>query len=47
GAVLLALCGFGLRPMSREQTVRWARWFFLYSLVYLPVLLATMVLGRS
>ena len=46
GAVLLALCGFGLRPMSCEQTNRWARWFFLYSIVYLPVLFAAMVLGR-
>jgi protoheme IX farnesyltransferase len=46
GAVLLALCGFGLRPMSREKTHRWARWFFLYSLVYLPVLFAALVLGR-
>ena len=46
GAVLLALCGFGMRPMSREQTNRWARWFFLYSIVYLPVLSAALVLGR-
>jgi protoheme IX farnesyltransferase len=46
GAVLLALCGFGLRAMTREQTVRWARWFFLYSIVYLPVLFAALVLGR-
>lgn len=47
GAVLLALCGFGLRPMTREQTDRWARWFFLYSIIYLPVLFAALVLGRS
>jgi protoheme IX farnesyltransferase len=47
GAVLLALCGFGLRKMSREQSTRWARWFFLYSIVYLPVLFAALVLGRS
>ncbi|HEX9101776.1 MAG TPA: protoheme IX farnesyltransferase, partial [Polyangia bacterium] len=46
GAVLLALCGFGMRPMTREQTHRWARWFFLYSLVYLPVLFVALVLGR-
>ena len=32
--------------MTREQTHRWARWFFLYSLVYLPVLFAALVLGR-
>jgi protoheme IX farnesyltransferase len=47
GAVLLALCGFALRPMSTEQTRRWARWFFLYSIVYLPVLFAALVLGRT
>jgi protoheme IX farnesyltransferase len=47
GAVLLALCGLGLRPMTREQTDRWARWFFLYSIIYLPVLFAALVLGRS
>ena len=35
-----------LRPMSNEQTHRWARWFFLYSLVYLPVLFTALVLGR-
>jgi protoheme IX farnesyltransferase len=46
GAVLLAICGFGLRPMTREQLVRWARTFFIYSLVYLPVLFAALVLGR-
>ncbi len=46
GAVLLALCGLGLRAMTRAQTVRWARWFFLYSIVYLPVLFAALVLGR-
>ena len=47
GAVLLALCGFGLRAMSSEQTRRWARWYFLYSIIYLPVLFAALVLGRS
>jgi protoheme IX farnesyltransferase len=46
GTVLLALCAFGLRKMSREQTQRWGRWFFLYSIVYLPVLFAALVLGR-
>lgn len=46
GAVLVALCGVGLRPMTREQTSRWARWFFLYSLIYLPVLSAALVIGR-
>jgi protoheme IX farnesyltransferase len=46
GAVLLALCGYALRPMSDEKTQRWARWFFLYSLVYLPVLFTTLVIGR-
>jgi protoheme IX farnesyltransferase len=46
GAVLLAICGFGLRAMTREQTNRWARGFFIYSLVYLPVLFAAMVIGR-
>jgi protoheme IX farnesyltransferase len=46
GAVLLALCGFGMRPMSVEKTHRWARWFFLYSLVYLPVLFTALVIGR-
>ncbi len=47
GAVLLALCGFGLRPMTDDQTRRWARWFFFYSIIYLPVLFAALVLGRS
>ncbi|MCU1277304.1 MAG: protoheme farnesyltransferase [bacterium] len=47
GAVLLAICALGLRPMSREQTHRWARWFFLYSLVYLTVLCTALVIGRS
>jgi len=47
GAVLLALCGWGLRPMAPEQTNRWARWFFLYSIVYLPVLFAALVFGRA
>ncbi len=46
GAVLLALCGVGMRTMTREQTHRWARWFFLYSLLYLPVLFTALVLGR-
>jgi len=46
GAVLLALCGFGMRPMSVEKTHRWARWFFLYSLIYLPVLFTALVIGR-
>jgi len=47
GAVLLALCGLGLRPMTEEQTRRWARWFFLYSIIYLPVLFAALVFGRA
>jgi protoheme IX farnesyltransferase len=47
GAVLLALSGIGLRPMTEEQTRRWARWFFLYSLIYLPVLFAALVFGRT
>jgi protoheme IX farnesyltransferase len=47
GAVLLALCGFALRPLTPAQTHRWARWFFLYSIVYLPILIAALVLGRS
>jgi protoheme IX farnesyltransferase len=47
GAVLLALCGLGLRPLSTEQTRRWARGFFLYSIVYLPLLFAALVLGRA
>ena len=46
GAVLLAICGLGLRPMTREQTMRWARTFFIYSIIYLPVLFAALVLGR-
>jgi heme o synthase len=46
GGVLLALCGYGLRPMSREQINRWARWFFLYSIIYLPILFAALVIGR-
>jgi protoheme IX farnesyltransferase len=46
GAVLLAICGLGLRPMSEEQTRRWSKSFFIYSLVYLPVLFTALVLGR-
>lgn len=46
GAVLLALCGLGLRAATPEQMRRWAKWFFLYSLVYLPVLFAALVIGR-
>lgn len=46
GAVLFALCGLGLRKMTRERTNRWARWFFLYSLIYLPILSAALVMGR-
>jgi heme o synthase len=46
GAVLLAVAGLGLRQMTRERTERWARWFFLYSLIYLPVLMAALVIGR-
>jgi protoheme IX farnesyltransferase len=47
GAVLLALCGLGLRPMTEQQAKRWARWFFLYSLIYVPVLFAALVFGRN
>jgi len=46
GTVLLAICGMGLRPMSEEQTRRWSKTFFIYSLVYLPVLFTALVLGR-
>jgi len=46
GAVLLAICGMGLRPMSEEQTRRWSKTFFIYSLIYLPVLFTALVLGR-
>jgi protoheme IX farnesyltransferase len=46
GAVLIALCGFGLRASTREQMSRWAKWFFLYSIIYLPVLFAALVIGR-
>jgi protoheme IX farnesyltransferase len=46
GAVLLAICGLGLRPMSEEQTRRWSKTFFIYSLIYLPVLFTALVLGR-
>lgn len=47
GAVLLALAGYGLRAMDKEQTQRWARWFFFYSIVYLPILIVALILGRS
>jgi protoheme IX farnesyltransferase len=47
GAVLMALCGYALRPLSREQTHRWAKWYFLYSIVYLPNLIAALVIGRT
>lgn len=46
GAVLIALCGFGLRASTRQQLDRWAKWFFLYSLIYLPVLFTALVIGR-
>ena len=46
GTVLLAICGMGLRPMSEEQTRRWSKTFFIYSLIYLPVLFTALVLGR-
>jgi protoheme IX farnesyltransferase len=47
GAVLLALAGYGLRGDTPERTNRWARWFFLYSIIYLPVLFAALVIGRT
>lgn len=47
GGVLLALAGYGLRPMSKDQTQRWARWFFFYSIIYLPILIVALVIGRS
>jgi protoheme IX farnesyltransferase len=49
GAVLVGLLGLGLRPTTRqqpEQIARWAKWFFLYSIIYLPVLFAALVIGR-
>lgn len=47
GAVLLALAGYGLRQDTPERTNRWARWFFLYSIIYLPVLFAALAIGRT
>ena len=44
---LLALCGYALRPLGREQTNRWAKWYFLYSIIYLPILIAALVIGRT
>jgi protoheme IX farnesyltransferase len=47
GAVLLALAGCGFLQDSVARTNRWARWFFLYSLIYLPVLFAALVIGHA
>jgi protoheme IX farnesyltransferase len=47
GGVLLALVGYGYKHPSAEHTNRWARWFFLYSLVYLPLLFAALLIGRG
>jgi heme o synthase len=46
GAVLLALAGYGFSQETPAKINRWARWFFLYSLIYLPVLFAALVVGR-
>jgi protoheme IX farnesyltransferase len=44
GGGLVTISIFGLQ---REAGARWARWYFLYTLVYLPVLFGALVLGRT
>jgi protoheme IX farnesyltransferase len=46
GAVFLALALRGLRPGARLDTRRWARWVFVYSLPYLPLLLCALLADR-
>jgi protoheme IX farnesyltransferase len=49
GAVQLALAGYGvgIRSDAAARTRRWARSFFLYSLIYLPVLFGALLIGRG
>jgi protoheme IX farnesyltransferase len=42
GLVTLSLYG-----LQRDAGPRWARWFFLYTLVYLPALFAALVISRA
>ena len=46
GCIFLLLALAGLRAHSAAQVVRWARWLFLYSLLYLPALFGALLLGR-
>jgi protoheme IX farnesyltransferase len=43
GGGLAALAFYGL---TRDAGPRWARWFFLYTLVYLPALYIALLIGR-
>ena len=47
GAAFLALAFRGLRPGARFDTARWAKRVFAYSVVYLPALLAALLVGRA
>ena len=47
GAVFLALAFRGLRAGARLDTRQWARWVFLYSLPYLPLLLTALLVDRT
>jgi protoheme IX farnesyltransferase len=46
GGGLVTLGFYGLQNGSKEKDDRWARWYFYYTLVYLPGLLVALVLGR-
>jgi protoheme IX farnesyltransferase len=49
-AAALALGGglvtLGMYGLSRDAGPRWARWYFFYTLVYLPALFAALVISR-
>jgi protoheme IX farnesyltransferase len=47
GAAFLALAFRGLRPGARFDTARWAKRVFAYSVIYLPALLAALLIGRA
>jgi protoheme IX farnesyltransferase len=46
GAGFLALAFRGLRPGARFATERWAKRVFAFSIVYLPALLAALLIGK-
>ncbi len=47
GAAFLALAFRGLRPGPRFSADRWAKRVFAYSIVYLPALLAALLIGKG